>query len=94
MNDFYLYDLFTMNVMGMGEKKTEIYTKTKEKSPVWLPSHPPVYKNWRPTVLVCLTTAAVLLFLVVNTRRHEALWFWGGEGSGHAFNYIFYGEPS
>ena len=44
MNDFiYKYDLFTMNVMGMGEKP-EIYTKTKEKSPVWLPSHPPVYK--------------------------------------------------
>ena len=26
------------------EKNPEIYTKTKEKSPVWLPSHPPVYK--------------------------------------------------
>ena len=35
---------------GNGRKKNEIYTKTKEKSPVWLPSHPPVYKNWRPTV--------------------------------------------
>ena len=34
-------------MMGMGEKKPEIYTKTKKqrkKSPVWLPSHPPVYK--------------------------------------------------
>ncbi len=44
MNDFiYKYDLFTMNVMGMGEKPRNIY-KNKEKSPVWLPSHPPVYK--------------------------------------------------
>ena len=32
-----------MNVMGMGEKPRNIY-KNKEKSPVWLPSHPPVYK--------------------------------------------------
>ena len=40
------YDLFTMNMMGMGEKPRNIYKskKTKEKSPVWLPSHPPVYK--------------------------------------------------
>ena len=44
MNDFiYKYDLFTMNVMGMEEKPRNIY-KNKEKSPVWLPSHPPVYK--------------------------------------------------
>ena len=44
MNDFiYKYDLFTMNMMGMGENP-EIYRKTKEKSPVWLPSHPPVYR--------------------------------------------------
>ena len=30
----------------MGEKKPEkhIYTKNKEKIPVWFPSHPPVYK--------------------------------------------------
>ena len=28
------------------EKKPEIYTnETKEKFPVWLPSHPPVYEN-------------------------------------------------
>ena len=27
--------------MGMGEKNPEIYTKTKEKSPVWLPSPSP-----------------------------------------------------
>ena len=35
----YKYDLFTMNVMGMGEKPRNIY-KNKEKSPVWLPSIP------------------------------------------------------
>ena len=29
---------------GDGRKNPEIYTETKEKSPVWLPSHPPVYK--------------------------------------------------
>ena len=28
---------------GDGRKNPEIYTETKEKSPVWLPSHP-VYK--------------------------------------------------
>ena len=33
-------------MMGMGEKPRNIYKnkETKEKSPVWLPSHPPVYK--------------------------------------------------
>ena len=33
-------------MMGMGEKSRNIYKnkETKEKSPVWLPSHPPVYK--------------------------------------------------
>ena len=39
MNDFmYKYDLFTMNMMGMGKKTRNIYRskKTKEKSPVWL----------------------------------------------------------
>ena len=44
MNDFiYMYDLFTMNVMGMGEKPRNIY-KNKGKIPrlVALPS--PVYK--------------------------------------------------
>ena len=51
MNDFiYKYDLFTMNVMGMGEKNPKYIQKQRKKSPVWLPSHPPVYKNWRPTV--------------------------------------------
>ena len=33
--------------MGMGEKPQNIQktnTKTKEKFPVWLPSHPPVYE--------------------------------------------------
>ena len=45
MNDFiYKYDLFTMNVMGMGEKPRNIY-KNQGKIPrlVALPS-PPVYK--------------------------------------------------
>ena len=35
--------------MGMREKKPKIYknmkAKTKEKFPVWLPSHPSVYEN-------------------------------------------------
>ena len=33
-------------MMGMGEKTPKnIYTrKTRKKSPVWFPSHPPVYK--------------------------------------------------
>ena len=32
--------------MGMGEKprNTKTNAKTKEKFPVWLPSHPPVYE--------------------------------------------------
>ena len=35
-----------IHMMGMGEKPRNIYKnkETKEKSPVWLPSHPPVYK--------------------------------------------------
>ena len=36
-----------MDVMGMGEKtkpETYIYMKIRRKFPVWLPSHPPVYK--------------------------------------------------
>ena len=40
MHDF-IYKWIRM--MGMGEKPRNIY-KNKEKSPVWLPSHPPVYK--------------------------------------------------
>ena len=31
-------------MMGMGEKTPKYIQKQKEKSPVWLPSHPPVYK--------------------------------------------------
>ena len=32
--------------MGMGEKPRNIYKskKQRKKSPVWLPSHPPIYK--------------------------------------------------
>ena len=43
---FTMYGFFTMDMIGMGEKKTEkyIYTKNKKKFPVWFPSHPPVYK--------------------------------------------------
>ena len=43
---FTIYNLFTMDMMGMGEKTPKnIYTwKNKEKFPVWLPSHPHVYK--------------------------------------------------
>ena len=42
---FTIYDLFTMNMMGMGEKTLKyIQAKNKEKFPIWLPSHPPVYK--------------------------------------------------
>ena len=41
-----IYGLFTMNMMGMGEKKPEkyMYMKNKEKFPVCLPSQPHVYK--------------------------------------------------
>ena len=42
MDDF-IHDLYTMNMMGMGEKPRN-KRKTRIKSPVWLPSHPPVYK--------------------------------------------------
>ena len=42
---FTIYGLFTMDMMGMGEKPRNIYTrKTRRKLPVWLPSHPHVYK--------------------------------------------------
>ena len=43
---FTIYALFTMDMIGMGEKTPKyIYTrKNKEKFPVWLTSHPPVYK--------------------------------------------------
>ena len=34
-----------MDMIGMGEKPRNIYTrKQRKKFPVWLPSHPPVYK--------------------------------------------------
>ena len=42
---FTINDLFIMNMMGMGEKNPKyIQTKNKEKFPVWLLSHPPIYK--------------------------------------------------
>ena len=41
----YKYDLFTMNVMGMGEKTPKYIQKQRKNPPFgW------VYKNWRPTV--------------------------------------------
>ena len=45
MNDFiYKYDLFTMNVMGMGEKARNIYKKTRKKPPFGCPPIPPSIK--------------------------------------------------
>ena len=43
---FTTYGLFTMDMMGMGEKTPKnVYTlKTRKKFPVWLPSNLPVYK--------------------------------------------------
>ena len=42
-NLWYIYNELCM--MGMGEKSRNIQnTKTKEKFPVWLPSHSPVYE--------------------------------------------------
>ena len=42
---FTIYDLFTVDMMGLGEKKTETYNNENkgEKFPVRLPSHPSVY---------------------------------------------------
>ena len=43
---FYLqYMIFYNGYDGNGRKTPKyMYTKNKEKLPVWLPSHPPVYK--------------------------------------------------
>ena len=47
----YKYDLFTMNVMGMGEKALKYIQKQRKNPPFGCPPiPPPVYKNWRPTV--------------------------------------------
>ena len=45
-------------MMGMGEEPRNIYkAKNKEKSPVWCPSHTPVYeKKWMSTVFRCPKT--------------------------------------
>ena len=47
MHDFiYKLRFLQMNSYDGDERKNpEIYTETKEKSPVWLPSHPPVYND-------------------------------------------------
>ena len=47
MNDFiYEYDLFTMNMMGMGEKPRNIYkSKKQRKNPPFLPSRQPSLKK-------------------------------------------------
>ena len=44
---FTICDLFTMNLYDGNGRKTPKYIqmKTKEKFPVWLPSHPPIYEN-------------------------------------------------
>ena len=47
MNDFIYKEWFIYNEYDGNGRKTPKYIqkqKTKEKSPVWLPSHPPVYK--------------------------------------------------
>ena len=41
---FTIYDLFTMNMMGMGEKKPEIYTNEKQGKIPHLVSPPPSIK--------------------------------------------------
>ena len=33
-----------IHMMGMGEKTPKYVQQQRKKSPVWLPSHPPVYK--------------------------------------------------
>ena len=47
-----------------------------------------------PMYVYLSTLHTILLFLVINTRRHKALWFWGRGRERPSFNYIFYGEPS
>ena len=45
MNDFiYKYDLFTMNVMGMGEKPRNIYKNKGKNPPFGYPAIPPSIK--------------------------------------------------
>ena len=39
----FIHDLYTMLVMGMGEKPRN-KRKTRKKIPIWLPSYPPVSK--------------------------------------------------
>ena len=53
MNDFIYSVWFIYNEYDGNGRKTPKYIqkqKTKEKSPIWLPSHPPVYKVRGPTV--------------------------------------------
>ena len=45
MNDFiYMYDLFTMSVMGMGEKPRNIYKNKGKHPPFGCPPIPPSIK--------------------------------------------------
>ena len=71
----------------MGEKKPEkyIYKKeNKEKFPIWFPSHPPVYKIWRPTVFrvernrkqagPTLGGAVILIYRDKRNKGSGAVW--------------------
>ena len=84
MNDFiYKYDLFTMNVMGMGERPQNIY-KNKGKIPrlVALPSPPSIKleddcfpgrknrKQARPT----LDGAGILIYRGKRKKGSGAVW--------------------
>ena len=76
MNDFiYKYDLFTMNMMGMGEKTPKYIQKqkTKEKSPVWLPSHPPVYIPGRKNRKQAGPTLGGMGILIYRAKRNKGL---------------------
>ena len=46
----FIHDLYTMLVMGMGEKNPEINEKQGKKSPFGYPPIPPVSKIGGPTV--------------------------------------------
>ena len=43
MNDFIYRDDCLQGCDGDGRKNTERERETKEKIPIWLPSHPPFY---------------------------------------------------
>ena len=43
--------------MGMGENPRNMYNTKNKEFPFWLPSQPPVYEKWRPTVFRCPKTS-------------------------------------